>query len=89
MDIVEIILFLIIAYFAGTAASNLLERGSKKGARLRNTFLGALGAFVGQILLNALDVELGEFFSNNISLGEIFVAFIGSIVTLFIANRVL
>lgn len=87
MDVVDIILFIIMAYFAGTTASSILERRSNARNRLRNTFLGALGAFVGQVLLNALEIDLGEFFNNGITLGEIFIAFLGSVVVLFLVRR--
>lgn len=83
MDVVDIILWLIIAYFAGTAASTLIERRKVAGRlRIRNTILGGLGAFVGQVIFDALDLDLGEFFAKNISLGEITVAFIGAVVVL-------
>jgi uncharacterized membrane protein YeaQ/YmgE (transglycosylase-associated protein family) len=87
MEFIDIVLFLIIAYFAGSAASSIIERGRGGGKRLRNIFLGALGAFVGQVLLNALDINLGEFFNNGVTLGEIFVAFIGAVLVLFAVRQ--
>lgn len=88
IGLVELILFLIVAYLAGTAAANIMEGRSQRGVRrLRNTFLGGLGAFVGQVLLNVLDINLGGIFTESISLGEVAVAFIGAVIVLFVVRR--
>jgi uncharacterized membrane protein YeaQ/YmgE (transglycosylase-associated protein family) len=85
-DLVDLIIFLIIAFIAGTAASSLLVRYRYRSA-LVSTILGMIGAFVGQYVFSALDLELGgSFFRRAISIADITIAFLGAVIILLLAG---
>lgn len=87
-NLVDLIIFLIIAFMAGTAASALLVRYRYRSAVV-STILGMIGAFVGQYLFDALDLELrGRFFQRAISIADISIAFIGAVLILLLAGAV-
>lgn len=87
-DLIDLIIFLIIAFIAGTAASALLVRYRYRSAVV-TTILGMIGAFVGQYLFRALDLQLsGEFFQRAISIADITIAFLGAVIILLLAGLV-
>lgn len=88
-ELVDLVIFLIIAFIAGTAASALLFRYSYRNSAVVSTILGVVGAFVGQYVFDALDVELsGRFFQRAISIADIFIAFMGAVIILLLAALV-
>jgi uncharacterized membrane protein YeaQ/YmgE (transglycosylase-associated protein family) len=85
VDLVDLVIFLIIGFVAGTAAARLMVRGG--GSTISNTLLGIVGAFIGQFIFDSLNIELtGELLKRSISLADIVVAFLGALVLLIIAG---
>ena len=88
IDLIDLAIFLIIAFIAGTAASYIMVRRGGRSAFF-SLILGMIGAFIGQYLFNALDLTLnGEFFNKAISIADISIAFFGAILILLIASGV-
>jgi len=85
VDLVDLIIFAIIGFVAGTAAARLMVRGG--GSTISNTLLGIIGAFIGQFIFNSLNVSLsGELLNRSISLADIVIAFVGALVLLILAG---
>jgi uncharacterized membrane protein YeaQ/YmgE (transglycosylase-associated protein family) len=82
-DVVDMLIFLLVAFIAGTAAASLLVRRGYRSS-LFNTILGVLGAFIGQFIFRALDLDLPDIFSRGITLAEIVIAFFGALIVLVI-----
>ncbi len=88
-DLIDLIIFLLIAFVAGTAASALLVRYRYGTNPIVSTVLGMIGAFVGQYIFSALDLELqGRFFTKSITIADISIAFIGAVLVLLIVGAV-
>lgn len=88
-DLVDLLIFLLIAFVAGTAASALLVRYRYRTNPIVSTILGMIGAFVGQYLFRALDLQLeGRFFEKSITIADIFIAFLGAVLILLLAGAV-
>jgi uncharacterized membrane protein YeaQ/YmgE (transglycosylase-associated protein family) len=75
--------WVIVGALAGRIASMLMGKSHKIGL-LGNIILGVIGAFVGGFILKAIGVG-GAVTGINIS--SIFVATLGAVVVLFIANK--
>jgi uncharacterized membrane protein YeaQ/YmgE (transglycosylase-associated protein family) len=75
--------WVIVGALAGWIASMLMGKSHKIGL-LGNIILGVIGAFVGGFILKAIGVG-GTVTGINIS--SIFVATLGAVVVLFIANK--
>lgn len=86
MDLVQIILFLVVAAIAGTAANALI--GRNHGSTVTNTLLGIIGAFVGQFIFNALDINLTGALNEGITLGEVLVAMVGALVVILVVRAI-
>ena len=86
MDLVQIILFLVVAVIAGTAANALIGRGN--GSTVTNTLIGIVGAFVGQFIFNALDINLTGALNEGITLGEVLIAIVGALVVILVVRAI-
>jgi len=75
-----IIMFIIVGGIAGWVASNFMK-GQSLGL-LMNIILGIGGAFVGKFIFGMLGMGYGS----NI-LGAIVIATVGSVIVLFVANK--
>lgn len=83
MNLIQLILFFIVAAIAGTATMVLFSRNRKQGITLENTLLGIVGAFVGQFIFNTLNIEFTGALNEGITLGEILIAMIGAALVIF------
>lgn len=87
-ELIDLVIFLLVAFVAGTAASTLLVRYSRYNPVV-NTILGMIGAFLGQYLFDALDITLsGNFFQRGITIADIFIAFMGAVIVLILAGSI-
>jgi uncharacterized membrane protein YeaQ/YmgE (transglycosylase-associated protein family) len=86
MESSELIALLILGVLAGSAAASVMKGFSKgpKGGWVTHTALGVAGALVGGLLFSALDIEMPEILSGTIEVADMFVAFIGAIVVIFV-----
>ncbi len=88
----DLIALVLVGLIAGTAAASLLERGARAGANwLRNIIIGVLGAFIGALIFDVLNIndDIPEILSGTISVADIAVAFVGAVLLILIARRVL
>ncbi len=86
MDTNEVIALLIIGIVAGTAASSVTN--SRRNKRtisdwIRNTVIGIVGAIIGTLLFNILDINLPGFLSAAITPADLLIAFVGAIIVIF------
>jgi uncharacterized membrane protein YeaQ/YmgE (transglycosylase-associated protein family) len=88
----DLIALLLVGLIAGTAAASLLERSTYASANwVRNVIIGVLGAFIGALIFDVLNLndDIPEILSGTISVADIVVAFVGAVVLLVVARRVL
>jgi uncharacterized membrane protein YeaQ/YmgE (transglycosylase-associated protein family) len=85
----NLVSLLLIGFVAGTAAANLM--GGRKAATmwLQNGVLGLLGAFLGKIIFDALNITMPEIFRGTITVADILVAIVGAVILIFVARRVI
>ena len=92
MEASEILALIIVGLLAGSAAASVMgsswvrRKSSKSGRWLYFAVVGVLGALVGQLLFNALDIELPDLLSATITVADIVVAFVGAIVVLVVVR---
>jgi uncharacterized membrane protein YeaQ/YmgE (transglycosylase-associated protein family) len=86
----DLVALLIIGFVAGTAAASIV--GSRRSTRmwLRNGILGVLGAFLGAVIFDLLNItdDIPEVLSGTISVADILVAIVGAIILIVVAQRV-
>jgi uncharacterized membrane protein YeaQ/YmgE (transglycosylase-associated protein family) len=88
----DLIALLLVGLIAGTAAASLLERSTHASANwIRNIIIGVLGAFIGALIFDLLNLndDIPEILSGTISVADIVVAFVGAVILIVIARRVL
>ena len=85
----DLVALLIIGFIAGTAAAAVLGRGRR--SMLWNGLIGVLGAFLGTVLFDALNLndDIPEFLQGSISVADIVVAIVGAAIIMLVANRFL
>lgn len=92
MEASEILALIIVGVLAGSAAASLLgarwvrQKSSKSGRWVYFAVVGVLGALVGQLLFNALDIDLPDLLSATITVADIVVAFVGALVVLVVVR---
>lgn len=86
----DLIALLIIGFIAGTAAAGLVGSRSSTRLWLRNGFIGVLGAFLGTLIFDALDItdDIPEFLTGTITVADILIAIVGAIILIVVARRV-
>ena len=88
----DLIALLLVGLIAGTAAASLLERSTSATSKwLRNVIIGVLGAIVGALIFDVLDLHdnIPDVLTGTISVADIAIAFVGAMLLIVIARRVL
>lgn len=85
-EVIDILLFIIVALLAGSFASQIVERRSARRNTLRNIIIGAIGAFIGQLIFRLVKIDLPEFLARGITLAELLIATIGAVILLVLLN---
>jgi len=87
VNIGQVIVWVIVGALAGTLAARLFRRWRRGFGFLGNTLLGLIGALIGGILFEAL--EIGPWFPElAITLDDVIVAFVGAVVFLLILGLI-
>jgi len=81
IDAGQLIVWLIIGTLAGTVATMLFYRARTRFRDLNNIALGLIGALIGGVLFNLLNIRLG-LPTLTFSLDDLVAAFIGSLILL-------
>ncbi len=74
----EIITWVIIGLLSGSAAAALLTRNRRGFGLIGNLLLGLVGAFIGGILFNLLNISILE--NVTVSLGDLIAGLVGAVV---------
>ena len=85
IDLITLIIFLIVAFLAGTAAAVVAERRERRNV-LWNTILGGVGAFIGQLLFSVIKINWPEFLERGIRLVDLVVAFVGALIIIMVVR---
>ena len=84
-EVIDLLLFLLVAFLAGSFAAQLLSyRRSTRRSTLWTLVVGVIGAFVGQLIFRLLKIDMPDFLERGITLAEVMVATIGAILVLAI-----
>lgn len=84
MSVGNIIAWIVVGAIAGWLASVVM--GTRRGqSLLEDIVVGIIGAFIGGVIMDALDVEVA---AGDFNLASIIVAFIGAVVLLLIIRAV-
>jgi uncharacterized membrane protein YeaQ/YmgE (transglycosylase-associated protein family) len=92
MDAAEIIALLVVGVLAGAAAASVMgsrwvrRRGLKAERWVYYAVVGIIGAVVGQLLLDALGIDMPDILSASITVADIAVAFIGAVIVIFVLS---
>lgn len=86
----NLIALLIIGFIAGTAAAGLVGRRSSTRLWVRNGIIGVLGAFLGTLIFDLLDItdDIPDVFMGTITVADILMAIVGAVVLIVVARRV-
>ena len=90
MDAAEIVALLVVGALAGSAAASVMGsrrvrwRGQKAGRWVYYAVIGVLGALVGQLLLDAVDISMPDILSASITVADLVVAFVGAVIVIFV-----
>jgi uncharacterized membrane protein YeaQ/YmgE (transglycosylase-associated protein family) len=82
---------LIVGLVAGTAAAIVFERGvSARSKWLRNLVIGIVGAFLGKLIFDALNLsdKIPSVLTGTITTADILIAFVGASILILIARRI-
>jgi uncharacterized membrane protein YeaQ/YmgE (transglycosylase-associated protein family) len=82
---------LIVGLVAGTAAAIVFERGVSARSRwLRNLLIGIIGAFLGKLIFDALNLndKIPNVLTGTITTADILIAFIGAAILILIARAI-
>ena len=83
VNIGQVIVWIIVGALAGTLAARLLRQWRRGYGFVGNTILGLIGAVIGGIIFQALDI--GPWFPElAITLDDVIVAFIGAVIFLLL-----
>jgi len=91
MDAGEILALLIVGAIAGAAAAYVMGLRAAKGNTqvvIRNIVIGIIGALLGGFLFDLLNIELPEILAAPITVADIFVAFIGGLIVIFVVGLI-
>jgi uncharacterized membrane protein YeaQ/YmgE (transglycosylase-associated protein family) len=93
MDASEILALIIVGLLAGSAAAAVMGlrwlgrfRRKGRGSWLYYTVIGVVGALVGQLLFQTLDISLPDLFSATITVAEIVIAFVGAVIVILVVG---
>ncbi|MBI5959466.1 MAG: GlsB/YeaQ/YmgE family stress response membrane protein [Chloroflexi bacterium] len=85
----NMISLLLIGFVAGTAAASIMGGHRAPSMWLQNGVIGILGAFLGKIIFDLLNITIPEILTGTITVADILVALTGALVLMFVARRVL
>ena len=78
----EVVVWMIVGALAGSLAGMLMKRRKEGFGHVTNLGIGLVGALVGGLILKALQIELPWLAAITISLKDLVVAFVGSVIFL-------
>lgn len=89
----DLLTLIIVGALAGAAASSVMglrkrRTGSQLGLWLRDTIIGIIGAVIGALLFDLLNIGLPAVLETTISLASIIIAFVGAIIVIFVARLI-
>lgn len=76
----EIVVWIIVGALAGSLAGMLMKRRREGFGHITNLGIGLVGALVGGLLLKALQIDLPVLAAITVSLEDLVVAFVGSVI---------
>ena len=76
----EVVVWMIVGALAGSLAGMLMKRRKEGFGHVTNLGIGLVGALVGGLILKALQIELPWLAAITISLKDLVVAFVGSVI---------
>jgi len=76
----EIVVWMIVGALAGSLAGMLMKRRREGFGHVTNLGIGLAGALVGGLILKALQIDLPWLAAVTISLKDLVVAFVGSLI---------
>jgi uncharacterized membrane protein YeaQ/YmgE (transglycosylase-associated protein family) len=82
---------LIVGLVAGTSAAIVFERGVSARSRwLRNLVIGIIGAFLGKLIFDALDLtdKIPNILTGTLTAADILIAFVGAAILIVIARAI-
>jgi uncharacterized membrane protein YeaQ/YmgE (transglycosylase-associated protein family) len=87
----ELVALIVVGFVAGTAAAVLFEGRSARANWIRNGIIGMIGAFLGKVIFDALDItdDIPEILTGTITVAEIIIAIVGAAILLFVARMVI
>jgi uncharacterized membrane protein YeaQ/YmgE (transglycosylase-associated protein family) len=86
ISLANLVVWIIVGALAGTAASSVMRRGGGRGRILINTIIGMIGAFIGGILFDLLDIQIGTLAAMQINAQQLLAAFIGALILIAVAR---
>ncbi len=85
----NLVALLLVGFVAGTAAASLMGRRQSSSMWLQNGIIGLLGALLGKIIFDALNITMPEVLTGTITVADVLVAIVGALILLFVARRVI
>lgn len=87
----DLIALLVVGFIAGTAAASMLGSRSESRMWLRNGILGVLGALIGKVIFDLLEItdDIPDVLSGTITVADILVAIVGALLLIVVARRVI
>ncbi len=85
----DLVALLLIGFVAGTAAASLMGGRNAPSMWLQNGIIGLLGAFLGKIIFDTLNITVPEVLTGTIGVADILVAIVGALILMFVARRVM
>ncbi|PJF43496.1 MAG: GlsB/YeaQ/YmgE family stress response membrane protein [Phototrophicales bacterium] len=88
MDTSELVALLIIGLVSGTAAASVTSGRGKRSMNdwIRNTVIGIIGAIIGKLIFDILDIGLPSFLNAAVTPADLLIAFIGALIVIFLAR---
>ncbi len=85
----NLVALLLIGFVAGTAAASLMGGRNAPSRWLQNGVIGVLGAFLGKIVFNALNITMPKVLTGTMTVADVLVAMVGALILMFVARRVI
>ncbi len=85
----NLVALLLIGFVAGTAAASIMVGRNASRMWLQNGIIGVLGAFLGKVIFDLLNITLPEVLKGTITVADILVAMVGAMVLIFVARRII
>jgi uncharacterized membrane protein YeaQ/YmgE (transglycosylase-associated protein family) len=85
----NLVALLLVGFVAGTAAATIMGGRNAPSMWLQNGIIGVLGAFLGKIIFDLLNITVPEVLTGTITVADVLIAMIGALVLMFVARRVI